>query len=84
MQNRSLQTIRQKWFSLATQKSADTSELQSFLSELDAISPELLKNVINLADDNVRFALLCIYVSTLNRFMAIVYSCVKSVLPSVL
>jgi len=53
VQNRSLQTIRQKWFSLTTQKTSDTTELQSFLAGLDAFSPDLLKNVVNLADDNV-------------------------------
>ena len=47
--------IRQKWFSLTSQKMSDVTELKSFLADLETFSPELLKNVINLADDNVCF-----------------------------
>lgn len=60
LQNQSLQVIRQKWFSLTGQKTSDTIQLKSFLADLQSFSPELLKNVVNLADDNVRFVLVWI------------------------
>jgi hypothetical protein len=55
--NHSLKIIRHDWFAMTSQKCCEGTLVKNFLDDLTARSPELLKNVINMADDNGNSAL---------------------------
>jgi phage host-nuclease inhibitor protein Gam len=51
-----MKVIRHDWFAMTSQKSSDPEQVASFLRQMADLSPELLKQVVNMVDDNVSIA----------------------------
>ncbi|KAH1166118.1 hypothetical protein KIL84_015290 [Mauremys mutica] len=54
---RILNTVCQEWFGVSSRKSSSPEVVAAYLKELNAIHPQLLKMIINLADGNGNTAL---------------------------
>jgi hypothetical protein len=48
-----MRIIRHDWFAMTSQKTSDPEQVASFLRQMSEVSPELLKQVVNMLDDNV-------------------------------
>jgi hypothetical protein len=53
VQNHSLKVIRQDWFAMTSQKTSDHEHVERFLADMVEMSPDLIKPVVNMVDDNV-------------------------------